>query len=271
MDGQPSSGHSSCRQNNTLSNPVVFEQPLNEKTRAMLRMEFLFEQARAHTFRHSTWDSRAALRALFDLMSLFCRSDLKTELIKELERQAAFLDRLAENPQVDRERLDEVLNEMDILIDRLHSLQNQSLEFRDNDFLTGIKQRSAIAGGCCDFDLPAYHYWLSQPEEKRILDIQAWLEPFDPIRQAVMLALRLIRDSGEPSEEIAQGGFFQRALDPNISCQLVRVATPDDSPYFPEISGSKHRFNIRFMRHSMSERPTQADEDIPFTLTCCML
>ncbi len=258
-------------QSAALRNPMIYEQPLNERTRSLLRMEFLFEQARAHTFRHSTWDSRAALRALFDLMSVFTRSDIKTEIMKELERQACFLDRLAENPQVDNARLNEVLGEMEVLIDRLYTLQTQTLEFRDNDFLTSIKQRNTVAGGCCDFDLPAFHYWLLQPEEKRILDIQAWLEPFDPIRQAVILLLRLIRDSGDPIEEIAADGFFQRTLDPNNSCQLIRVALPDDSPYFPEVSGSKHRFNIRFMRHSLDERPTQADEDINFTLTCCML
>ena len=258
-------------QHTALRNPMIYEQPLNERARSLLRMEFLFEQARAHTFRHSTWDSRAALRALFDLMSVFTRSDIKTEIMKELERQASFLDRLAENPQVDSSRLNEILAEMDALIDRLYTLQTQTLEFRDNDFLTSIKQRSTIAGGCCDFDLPAFHYWLSQPEEKRILDIQAWLEPFDPIRQAVILLLRLIRDSGEPTEEIASGGFFQRTLDPSHSCQLIRVALPENSPYFPEVSGSKHRFNIRFMKHSLSERPTQASDDIDFILTCCIL
>ncbi len=250
---------------------MVYEQPLNEKTRSFLRLEFLFEQARAHTFRHSPWDSRAALNALFDILNVFSRSDVKTELMKELERQASFLDRLAENPQVDRTRLDKILGEMEALIDRLYAMNNNSLDLRNNDFLSVIKQRSAIAGGCCDFDLPTYHYWLSQAEEQRILDIQAWLEPFDPIHQATILVLRLIRDSGEASQETAEDGFYQRSLDNNTSCQLLRVSLPDDSPCFPEISGGKHRFTIRFMEHSLIERPHQCKEDINFTLSCCTL
>lgn len=260
-----------CGQPLTKQRQMVYEQPLNEKTRSFLRLEFLFEQARAHTFRHSSWDSRAALNALFDILNVFSRSDIKTELMKELERQASFLDRLTENPQVDRSRLDEVLGEMDILIDRLYAMHNNSLDLRNNEFLSAIRQRSAIAGGCCDFDLPTYHYWLSQAEEKRILDLQAWLEPFDPIHQATTLVLRLIRDSGEASEEIAEAGFYQRSLDSSNSCQLLRVNLPDDSPFFPEISGGKHRFTIRFMEHSILERPQQSKENIPFTLTCCTL
>ena len=34
------------------------------------------------------------------------------------------------------------------------------LHLRDNDWLMTIKQRTAIPGGVCEFDLPAYHYWL---------------------------------------------------------------------------------------------------------------
>jgi cell division protein ZapD len=191
--------------------------------------------------------------------------------MKELERQAGYLERLAENPHVDKSRLDAVLDEMDVLIDRLHSIRNQDTDIRSNEFLSSIKQRSAIAGGCCDFDVPIYHFWLSQPEEKRTLDLQQWLEPFDTIRQSVTLIMRLIRDSGQISQEIAESGFFQKSLDSNSTCQMLRVTLPPESPCFAEISGGKHRLSIRFMTPSFSERPNQTDQDIPFKLTCCML
>lgn len=78
---------------------VIYEQPLNERIRTLLRLEFLFEQANAHTYRHSTWDSRAAINTLFDIIDVFSRADLKTEIMKELERQAVFLEKLAETPK----------------------------------------------------------------------------------------------------------------------------------------------------------------------------
>lgn len=255
----------------TVPEQVIYEQPLNERIRTLLRLEFLFEQANAHIYRHSTWDNRAAVNTLFDIISVFGRADLKTEIMKELERQALFLEKLAENPQVDRGRLESVLDEMDVLIDRLHGLKAQDMDIRDNEFLGAIKQRYHIAGGACDFDLPAYHYWLSRPEEKRILDMQQWMEPFEPIQQSVNLILRLIRDSAQTSRETAEAGFFQKSLDPSSACQMIRVTLDGDSPYFAEISGGKHRFTIRFMETGFSDRPSQSDRNIPFLLTCCLL
>ena len=255
----------------TVPEQVTYEQPLNERIRTLLRLEFLFEQANAHTYRHSAWDNRAAINAIFDIVNVFGRADLKTEIMKELERQALFLEKLAENPQVDKRRLEGVLDEMDVLIDRLHGLKAQDMDIRNNEFLSSIKQRNHIAGGSCDFDLPAYHYWLTQPEDKRVLDMQHWTQPFEPIHQSVNLILRLIRDSAQTSNEIAEAGFFQKSLDPSTTCQLIRVNMPGDNLCFPEISGGKHRFTIRFMQTAFKERPTQCDQDIPFTLTCCML
>lgn len=255
----------------TVRDQIVYEQPLNERIRTFLRLEFLFEQCRAFSFRDSVWDSRAAMNALFDLSNAFSRTDIKTELIKELERQSSFLEKLAENPRVDRTRLDQLLSEMDVLSDRLHALPVQSLEIRSNEFLQSVKQRSAIAGGCCDFDLPAYHFWLSQSSDRRITDMSNWLEPFEPIRESVNVLLRLIRESGQNSDEFAENGFFQKNLDQSSVCQLIRVTVASDYPYFAEVSGGKHRFTVRFMRHGGADRPSQAEENIPFKLTCCML
>jgi len=255
----------------TVSKQITYEQPLNERIRTLLRLEFLFAQANAHTYRHGNWDNRAAINSLFDLISTFGRSDLKTEVMKELERQTVFLEKLARNPQVDTKRLETVLDEMDVLIDRLHNLKSQDMDIRNNEFLSGIKQRSHVAGGTCDFDLPAYHFWLSQPEEKRIMDMQNWMAPFEPIKQSVNLILRLIRDSAQTTNEIAEAGFFQKSLDQNSVCQMIRVTLADDIPCFAEISGGKHRFTIRFLQTAFSERPSQIDQNIPFQLTCCML
>ena len=234
-------------------------------------MEFLFKQVHAHIYRHSIWDSRAALNGLFAITEVFTRADLKNEILKELERQSGLLEKLAENPHVDKQRLMEILNEMEQLIDRLYALKNQDMDIRTNDFLSSIKQRNNIAGGSCDFDLPIYHYWLSQPEEKRVLDLQQWLEPFDTINQSVRLILRLIRDSGQTTQETTDDGFFQKSLDTSTTCQMVRVTLASDQPYFAEISGGKHRFTIRFMEPSLSDRPIQTAQTVNFKLTCCML
>ena len=42
---------------------------------------------------------------------------------------------------------------------------------RDNEWLMAIKQRTAIPGGVCEFDLPAYHWWLNQDPGPRRNDL----------------------------------------------------------------------------------------------------
>ena len=217
------------------------------------------------------WHSQAALDTILDIQNLLGRNDVKTEVLKELERHTANLARLEQNPEVDRARLAEILDELDMLIDRMYS-NSQPLghELKQNEFLIAIRQRSVIPGGTCDFDLPGYHHWLQRPSEDRIRDLSAWLSAFDVLRQAITIILGLIRESSVSKQAVAEQGFFQRSMDPNTPCQILRVTLPEEVPYFPEISGGKHRFTIRFLRlPSMAERPVPVQEDIEFLLCCC--
>ena len=92
------------------------------------------------------------------------------------------------------------------------------------------------------------------------------------IGRGIKLILHLTRGSTLFREFTAETGFFQRALDPNIPCQMVRVALPVGSPYYAEISGGRHRFTVRLMRQpSTSERAVQASVDVKFELACCII
>jgi len=253
-------------------NQVIYEQPLNERVRTFLRLEFLFIQIDHTRMGESPWDSRATLASLIDILNILSRTDLKSEIIMELERQIANLTPLEDSPNVDRTKLGQILDEMDLVVDRLHATQGQiGQHLRQNEFINSIKQRSSISGGTCGFDLPAYHFWLHQPGDKRIQHLQEWLSAFEDIRSSINLILHLIRDSSSPKKETAIGGFFQQSLDINAPYQLIRVTLPASSPYFAEISGGKHRFTIRFMEMSLNERPVQASSNVDFELTCCMI
>jgi cell division protein ZapD len=60
-------------------------------------------------------------------------------------------------------------------------------------------------------------------------------------------------------------------LDGNQPTQLIRVQIPAETPYFPEISGGKHRFTVRFMLFDINQRPQQISEDVAFRLSCCSM
>lgn len=94
-----------------MSQTVCYEQPLNERARSLLRLEFLFHQVDYSLAEPSTWANRAVLQGIFDILALTGRNEFKGELLKELERHAATLNRLRLNPSVHAATLDRVLAE----------------------------------------------------------------------------------------------------------------------------------------------------------------
>lgn len=251
---------------------ITYEHPLNERVRTLLRLEFLFRQIKHFMSGSTIWDSRAVLGNVMDILTVFSRGDLKTELIKELERNIANLGRLTEKSGVDHTQLKNILHWLNKLRGVLHGMEGQlGQELRDNEFLNAIRQRSSIPGGTCDFDLPIYHQWLHLPYERRQADLECWLATLDTVRQSVELILKLIRNSAEPTTAVAETGVYQHALDPAIPFQLVRIGIASELPYYAEISGGKHRFAVRFLQPAANARPQQATEDIVFRLTCCAL
>ena len=255
-----------------MSRTVIYEHPLNERIRNLLRLEFLFRQMKHQMAGTTPWDSRAAIAALLEVLTLLSRSDLKGELIKELERSTATLAPLAGRSGVDDEQLGNILHWLERLHKALHAADGQlGQALRDDEFLSAVRQRSTIPGGTCDFDLPGYHHWLHRGAEERHQQQEAWLVKLEPVRKSVELLLKLIRGSADPVPQVAEAGFYPCALEQNVPYQLVRVLLPGECPFFPEISGGKHRFTIRFMVASTSRRPVQTGEDVEFRLIQCAL
>ena len=256
-----------------MSDTIIFEQPLNERIRTFLRLEFLFRRVDNALTGQTEMHHRDALDSMLNMLSVFERSDLKQELMKEIERLVANLSALENAPGVDRQALETLLSDLDQNLDALHIQKSgigQSL--RENEFLYSIRQRSSIPGGTCEFDLPAYHFWLQHtPPETRSQQCQTWLNEFIAVRSAVEMSLRLIRGSVGFRDETAEDGFFQRSLDSNQPYQLIRVQIPRQVSYFPEVSGGKHRFTVRFMQFDINQRPQQAHEQVAFRLSCCAM
>jgi cell division protein ZapD len=255
-----------------VADQTVYEHPLTEKVRTLLRLEHLFEQIGVHLPQPHPSNSRVAVAGILDVVSIVGRTDLRSELLKELERQLGTLGRLRRSPGVDVERLDQIVDHLARVRDTLHGHTGHLAQgLRQNDFLKTVHQRSPIPGGSCAFDLPLYHYWLERPHSRRLSDLQAWMDELEPLEQAVHLLLQIVRGSGRSSERTAAEGFFQMSLDAQAPVHLVRVAVPADLELIAEISGGKHRFSVRFMEPQGWERPSQTDRDVAFNLTCCII
>lgn len=251
---------------------ITYEQPLNERIRQFLRLEHLFQQAAYTISGQTAWESRSTLSCLTDIIEILSRNDVKTDLLKFLERIQTNLSQLKDNADIDTPQLEAILEQLAHHYSRLHAVSgNIAQHLKEHHLISSLLQRSAVTAGVNTFDLPLFHHWLQQPAKDRISTLRQWYDTLDVIRQPIELVLDLIRNSAEPVTVKAEQGFYQQALDSNRTFQLIRVTIPVDTPYFAEISGGKHRISIRFLQSQDRERPVQAQEDMPFQLSCCAL
>ncbi|MFK8067125.1 MAG: cell division protein ZapD [Gammaproteobacteria bacterium] len=254
-----------------IQDKAIYELPLNERIRNFLRLEFLFQLVSYSISKPEEWDNRQCVSNLIDISELLNRTDIKAELYKELDKHISLLQTLKKNPQVDGEVLNEMLNRLQ---DSHNQLTNPAYHpgqnINEDELISSIKQRSSIAGGACNFDLPSYHHWLSKNSSERKFQLNQWFDDLKYMKNAINLVLKILRSGSEATKETAPEGFFQYSLDQNKPIQLIRILLPVGNSSFPEISGGKHRFSVRFLeQNSTRERPIQIGHNIDFELQCC--
>ena len=251
---------------------IRYEHPLNERIRTLMRLEDLFTRVRHFAAHEAPVDHHASLVALFEITDVAARADLKTDLLQELERQKQVLAPLRVSSRIDHAALESLLAEIDAVSVQIHAQQGRAgTHLRDNEWLMAIKQRTAIPGGVCEFDLPAYHYWLNRSADERRRDLSAWIEPFAPIAAGVGIVLRLLRENGRASRHTAHHGVFQLMLTTTKVAQLLRIALAREIPCVPEISANKYALNIRFIGVSGMDRGAVFGGDVDFELMFCNL
>ena len=85
---------------------LVYEFPLNEKSRTYLRFNTLFEQLDASRHVTQTSEALAFFKSLFDFIELSERCDIRTDLMKDLEKQRQKIELWRQLPEVDHAKLD---------------------------------------------------------------------------------------------------------------------------------------------------------------------
>ena len=251
---------------------LYFSQPLKERLRFFIRLEFLFRLANSTLHGDTVESSHHTLCTLLDIIGFVKQQDLKREVLKELDRVITSLTPLQESPDIEHGTLQQILTTLDDYRSQLLAINGPIGQgLRDNEFLKTVQQRKNIPGGLTETDPPVYHHWLLQPAEKRTEDLSSWLAEFELLQNSISLVLKLVRDSATPLSRIAESGTYKQSLDGSIPFQMIMVALPAGSPLFAEISGGKHRFNVRFMDSQAKPRPAQTTKDVEFELYCCAL
>lgn len=254
-----------------LSCVMLYEYPFNERLRTYLRLEQLFQRLLELISREAKLDHHFALATLFELIEVAARTDLKSDVLRDLERQKNLLDGLRSNPEIDQDVLQNIMSQLD---QRYTSLQGQAGKMgqplQENEMLSSLRSRLDIPGGTNCFDLPGYHRWQHLPTSQRQDDLQRWCQCVKPLADAIFLLLSLLRDTGMPQRVAASQGYFQQALPPSKSYQLLRLRIDPALNLVPEISGNRLMVSVRLLRPHPDNGGLQAcTENAHFELTLC--
>jgi cell division protein ZapD len=249
---------------------VLYEYPFNESIRTMLRLEHLFERMDRLVARDDAIDHHFALVTIFEIMDVASRADLKSDLMKDLERHRAQLEGYRGHPNIAEAVLDDIVGRIEQTFAALNQLQGKAGQaLAANDWLMSIRSRISIPGGTCEFDLPAYYAWQQHEPERRRADLLGWTATLTPLPQALQLLLGLLRDSGAPQRMAASGGHYQQSLPAGRTYQLLRVRIDASSGLVPEITGHRLMVSIRFTKPDADGRLRPATDDISFEMALC--
>ncbi|KMQ80118.1 hypothetical protein BPMI_01454c [Candidatus Burkholderia pumila] len=250
---------------------ILYEYPFNERIRTLLRLEDLFKRFTFFLTQEDAREHHVALTTLFEIAEVAGRTDLKADLIKELERQRQTLAPFRSNPGIEQETLEAVLGEIEQTLTGLTEMHGKTGQhLADNEWLTSIRSRAIIPGGTCKFDLPSYYAWQQLPVEERRQDIAKWVMPMLALRDAAAIVLRLARESGQASKVMAMQGSYQQMLS-GRTYQLMQVRVSPDTRVIPEASANKYMLWVRFTVQDGDLKPRAVDVDVPFHLTLCSL
>lgn len=257
----------------TEPHKIIFEQPLNETIRICLRLEQLFNEIRFNlNSAESQSNLQLALMSLVRILEVIDRPDIKSKLTQTLMQQSTTLAQLERVPQINSDRLNQTLLQLETLIDHLHKTNGKiAVNLRNNEFLNQIRLQMASPGGAVFYNSPALHLWLNQSREDAIEQIKKLQEDTIILENTASLILNLTRESTTSQPLIAISGFHHQTLNSSLPCQMLRIILFKKN-VFPIVSAGKHRINIRFLvPNYISGTNHQFQENLEFELACCRL
>ena len=92
---------------------ILYEYPFNERIRTYLRLQQLFSRLGQLIGREQALDHHFALTTLFEIMEVGARSELKSEVLKDLERQKQIYSAYRGNPAISEKALDGLIAQLD--------------------------------------------------------------------------------------------------------------------------------------------------------------
>jgi cell division protein ZapD len=267
MKWGPASGYDLATERSSV---ILYEYPLNERIRTYLRLQHLFARFNQLSQRTEAIDHHFALTTIFEIMEVASRSELKSEILKDIERHKQQLNSYRGNPSISEDALDLIVAQLDQRFEALNTMVGKiGAVLNESDFLNSLRSRTAIPGGTCEFDLPAYHAWQHHEPAARQADLFQWSQHLAHLASAIQLMLKMMRESGSTQKVMATGGQLQQNLPQGRNFQLLRLRIDDSLNLTPEISCNRLLVVIRLMQQQADGKLLASKEDTPFEMTLC--
>jgi len=222
---------------------IRYEFPLNEKTRKFLRLEEIFMKAEmqlASRIKSSGYD---LFETLFNVMASASRSDLKVELIQELERQRGKTDK-SKKTKKNITRLAD-LRKLRGMLER--SSIKSGFYFGSDKFLQELKARSDSPFGILSTDFPEMQFWLqTQTPESRKLFFREKFTSFLPIKKSIIYLNNILRKNVIMQAQVTKQDRYEVKLDSSQKNDLVVVELLNTTALIPALSSNKYAININF-------------------------
>lgn len=249
---------------------ILYEYPFNERMRTYLRLEQLFRRLFELITREAAVDHHFALSTIFEIMEVSARADLKSDLLRDLERHKSNFENLHDNPAIAQDMLRQIIKQLDVCYANLHAQTGKTGQpLTENDWLMSIRSRISIPGGTSSFDLPAYHRWQNMPASRRKQDLLGWVDCLQPLAESLALLLSLLRGTGTAQKVAASNGQFQQSLPAGKAYQLLRLRIAENSGLIPEISANRLMVSVRLVRSDENGSQPAHAESAAFELTLC--
>ncbi|WP_258239872.1 cell division protein ZapD [Pseudidiomarina homiensis] len=244
---------------------IDYEYPLHERVRTYLRLEHLKQLLKPSAAVDASNYGRY-FDALFAILELCERSDVRTDVQKDLDRRRAQLQVWAQHPDVNQAQLQALAERVQGAIQAIQPMTRIGSHLKQDRLLSVTRQRFGMPGGTCNFDVPQLHYWLHQSQEHRDADCERWWGEFKVLFEGMQLELELLRGQSQFEWVVAEGGLLQESTEP---LSLLRIRVPADVPAYPVISGHKQRFSIRFLSTCPQQGKASFANDVEFEIALC--
>ena len=223
---------------------IKYEFPLNERVRKFLRIEEIFNKIDEQLRVRLKFDDYVCFHLYFCTMASASRTDLKVELIQELEKQRLIMSKKKKTKKniLDQNKLRKIKVSLE------KSKIKTGFNFSGDKFLHELKTRAESPTGIVMTDFPELQYWIgttSQTDRKKYFITK--MGEYMPVKNAIKALMDILRNNTQSELMSSKIETVQYKLNSRFKNDLVMISLPEKSKYYPNISANKYAVNIHFV------------------------